>query len=294
MSPSSTHLPSVSNTFAEAQKLLGRGQPAVLIGVSDARGSVPREAGTRMLVSADSTFGTIGGGHLEWKAIATARQMLIVASAPSHAEQPGHSQKHLEHYALGPALGQCCGGAVTLSFELLTQAHLNVWPRTAPRFHLQLYGAGHVGRAIANLLSTLNVSVDWIDEREDEFPSTLMPPHIRKVAVDAVEGEVRNAPANAFYLVLTHQHDLDMRITEAILRRGDFGFLGLIGSHTKHQRFVHRFEARGIAPEQIARITCPIGIAGITGKEPEVIAVAAVAQLLSLNSKETAIKKAPA
>ena len=117
-----------------------------------------------------------------------------------------------------------------------------------------------------------------------EFPQTLgdagWPDHIRKVAVDAVEGEVRHAPAKSFYLVLTHQHDLDLRITEAILQRGDFGFLGLIGSKTKKQRFIHRFQERGIAAERIARISCPIGIEGITGKEPEIIAVSVVAQLL--------------
>jgi xanthine dehydrogenase accessory factor len=263
-----------SNTRVAAERLIASGQAAVLITVTQAQGSVPREAGTRMVVTAHEEFGTIGGGHLEWKAIATARQMLADEDATARSE----------HFPLGPALGQCCGGAVTLSFEVLTETRLNAWPADEPRFYLQLYGAGHVGRAIANLLSTLNVSVDWIDERDDEFPSVLLPPHIRKVAVDAVEGEVRNAPSNGFYLVLTHQHDLDMRITEAILRRGDFGFLGLIGSHTKYQRFVHRFEERGIAPEVIQRITCPIGTRGIVGKEPEVIAVAVVAQLLSLKT----------
>jgi xanthine dehydrogenase accessory factor len=261
------------NTRVEAERLIAQGEAAVLVTVIDAQGSVPRDAGTRMLITATEAFATIGGGHLEWKAIATARQMLVDKSSNSVTQ----------HFPLGPALGQCCGGAVTLSFEVLTSNHLNAWPTPTPRFHLQLYGAGHVGRAIANLLATVDVSVDWIDEREAEFPTHAMPQHIRKIAVDAVEGEVGSAPPGAFYLVLTHQHDLDMRITEAILRRGDFGFLGLIGSHTKHQRFVHRFEERGIAPELIARITCPIGLPGVTGKEPEVIAVAAVAQLLVLS-----------
>ncbi len=90
------------------------------------------------------------------------------------------------------------------------------------------------------------------------------------------------APANACFLVLTHRHDLDMRIAEAILRRGDFGFLGLIGSQTKRARFMHRYEERGIAAETLARMTCPIGVPGIEGKEPEVIAIAVVAQLLQL------------
>ena len=150
---------------------------------------------------------------------------------------------------------------------------------------MQLYGAGHVGRSIATLLATLDVRVDWIDERAEQFPpaTTLdatWPAHIRQVCVDAVEAEVRLAPPGAFYLVLTHDHDLDLRITEAILRRGDFAFLGLIGSRTKRERFVHRFERRGVAPAAIARMTCPIGIEGIAGKQPELLALAAVAQLL--------------
>ena len=191
-------------------------------------------------------------------------------------------------YPLGPALGQCCGGAVTLRFEPLSTGHVQAWPDEPPLFHLQLYGAGHVGRAIARLLAALPASVDWIDEREDEFPSTLAhsgwPAHIRRIAVDTVEAEVRDAPPGGFYLVLTHRHDLDLRITEAILRRGDFGFLGLIGSKTKRARFVHHFEARGIGREAIARLRCPIGIEGFAGKQPEVIAVAAVAQLLQAAS----------
>ncbi len=106
------------------------------------------------------------------------------------------------------------------------------------------------------------------------------PAHIRQVCVDAVEAEVGAAPPGAFYLVLTHQHELDLRISEAILRRGDFGYLGLIGSKTKRQRFIHRLEQRGVPAAAIARMTCPIGIEGIGGKQPEVLALAVVAQLL--------------
>lgn len=256
-----------------AQAWLTASRAAMLVQVSDARGSVPREAGTRMLVAADEVSGTIGGGHLEWQAIARAREMLVDGAPPQSI-----------HYPLGPSLGQCCGGAVTLSFERLQAAHLAAWPREVARFHLQLYGAGHVGRAIARSLATLPVQVDWIDERDDAFPSALLdgawPAHIRTLAVDAVEDEVRHAPSGAFYLVLTHQHDLDLRITEAILRRNDFAFFGLIGSKTKKQRFIHRLEERGVPHAAIERMVCPIGLPGITGKEPEVIAVAVVAQLL--------------
>ena len=255
-------------------------RPAVIVEVREARGSVPREAGTRMVVSAGATIGTVGGGHLELKAIAHAREMLGTVEF----------EPHTEHFALGPALGQCCGGAVTLAYQALDAQALARWPVSVPLFHLQLYGAGHVGRAIATLLATLDVVVDWIDEREEEFPAATdfgapWPEHIRRVCVDAVDAEVRLAPAGAFYLVLTHDHDLDLRIGEAILKRADFGFFGLIGSKTKRQRFVHRFEQRGIDVDAIARMTCPIGVAGVAGKEPEAIALAVAAQLLQQASR---------
>jgi xanthine dehydrogenase accessory factor len=262
-------------TREAARRWLAEGRGGVVVEVVLALGSAPREAGTRMLVGACEALGTVGGGHLELKAIARARERL----------RSRELTPHTEHFPLGPALGQCCGGAVTLGYRTLDAAALECWPVEGPLFHLQLYGAGHVGRAIATLLATLDASVDWIDEREDEFPTltnlgTPWPDHIRLSCVDAVEAEVRIAPPGAFYLVLTHDHDLDLRITEAVLRRGDFTYLGLIGSKTKRQRFVHRFEQRGIDARAVARMTCPIGIEGVRGKAPEVIAVAVLAQLL--------------
>lgn len=250
------------------------GEPAVVIEVARTAGSVPRERGTRMLVSATQAIGTIGGGHLELMAIDNARTLL--------ARVPGFEPVE-RHYPLGPALGQCCGGAVTLRFARLDRHLEQAWPLPEPRFCLQLYGAGHVGRAIVRLLSSIPCRVQWIDERENEFPAgEALPPHVEQVCVDPVEAEVDAAPANGCYLVLTHRHDLDLRIAEAILRRGDFRYLGLIGSQTKRARFVHRYEERGIPAGTLARMTCPIGVAGIEGKEPEVIAVAVVAQLLQL------------
>ncbi len=254
------------------------GKTAIVVEVSAARGSVPRECGTRMLVAAAQCAGTVGGGHLEWKAIAKARAMLAANDAAPRTE----------HYPLGPALGQCCGGAVTLTYSTLDAAAIAAWPQDAALFDLQLYGAGHVGRAIVRALAPLAVRVSWIDEREEEFDAArdmLAAPgraQVQRVCIDTLEGEVRHAPPGAFYLVLTHQHDLDLRITEAILRRGDFAYLGLIGSKTKRQRFMHRFEEHGIAPQLLALITCPIGVAGVDGKEPEVIAAAVVAQLLQV------------
>ena len=267
------HAP-LSSVAATAERWLVEARPAVVVEVTAAQGSAPRDTGTRMLVAAEALAGTIGGGHLELKAIALARRMLA----------EGDTTPQSVHYPLGPALGQCCGGAVTLSYSVLDAAALAAWPSAPPLFHLQLYGAGHVGRAIVQALAPLPVRIDWIDEREDEFARHTAPitghADIRPVCVDAVEAEVALAPPGASYLVLTHEHDLDLRITEAILKRGDFRYLGLIGSRTKRQRFFHRFEQRGFPPALIERITCPIGVPGITGKAPEVIAVAVAAQLL--------------
>jgi xanthine dehydrogenase accessory factor len=256
------------------------GRSAIVVEVIGTRGSVPRGKGTRMLVAADATAGTIGGGHLELKAIGAARALL------------GRSEisRREERYALGPSLGQCCGGAVTIALAPLDAAALARWPASAPLFHLQLHGAGHVGRAIATLLATLDCRADWFDQRDEEFPSTTnlgspWPAHVRAHCGETIEHEVRHAPAGAFYLVLTHEHALDQRITEAILRRGDFAFCGLIGSKTKRAGFVRRFEERGIAASAIERLTCPIGLPGIAGKAPEIIAAAVVAQLLQVATR---------
>jgi xanthine dehydrogenase accessory factor len=261
-------------TRAMAQQWLDERRPAEVVVVLEAQGSVPRGIGTRMLVSAADAVGTVGGGHLEMKAILEARALLQSGSGPRSIAYP-----------LGPALGQCCGGAVTLGFMRLDAKSLAAWPEPAPLFQLQMYGAGHVGQAVARLLSTIDCRVAWIDEREDQFPNALFdgaawPPHIRTLCVDAVEDEVRHAPPNSFFLVLTHNHDLDLRLTEAILTRGDFAYFGLIGSRTKRARFEHRMRDKGIPPQRLARMTCPIGIEGVEFKEAELIAVAVVAQLL--------------
>jgi xanthine dehydrogenase accessory factor len=256
---------------ATAQAWLAAGRTAMVVEVVQADGSTPREAGARMLVAANTVEGTIGGGHLELKAIADARAALA----------QGQVDLKTTRHALGPSLGQCCGGVVVLQQGPLDAHALARWPEPPPRFTLQLYGAGHVGRAIVRLLSGIDCRVQWIDEREDQFPADdLLPPHIERVCVEPVEAEVRSAPPGAFYLVLTHSHDLDLAIVETVLRRGDFGFLGLIGSATKRARFEHRLASRSLPPEMLARMACPIGIEGISGKEPEVIAVSAVAQLL--------------
>jgi len=254
---------------ATALRWRAEGRAAVVVEVARTQGSVPREAGTRMLVAADEAMGTVGGGHLELQAIADARSLLA-----------GGAVARQQHIALGPSLGQCCGGALGLVFTPLAEADPASWLPAPPLFTLQLYGAGHVGRAIVQLLAGLPCRVQWIDEREDQFPSTTLPAHILKVCVEPVQGEVAVAPPGAFYLVLTHSHALDLAITQAVLQRGDFAYFGLIGSKTKRARFEHRLRERGVPDALLARLVCPIGLPGIPGKAPEVVAVAVVAQLL--------------
>ena len=251
---------------------LTSGAHAMLIEVIEARGSVPREAGTRMLVSADEVVGTIGGGHLEWQAIARARERLA-ANDITPLDWP---------VALGPSLGQCCGGALTLRLSPLTEATIAAWPAPRQLFRLHLFGAGHVGRALVQVLAGVPCEIVWVDERESEFPTSPSPDQVQRVCVEPVEAEVANGRPGDFYLVLTHSHALDLAITEAILKRGDFGWFGLIGSATKRARFEHRLRDRGIAEEVLSRMVCPIGLPGIEGKQPGVIAVSVAAQLLRI------------
>lgn len=257
---------------ATAQRWLARGVPAMVIEVITARGSVPREAGTRMLVSADAVAGTIGGGHLEWQAIARCRERLA-AGDTTVLDWP---------VALGPSLGQCCGGALTLRLSPLSPAQVSDWPAASRRFRLHLFGAGHVGRALVQVLAGVPCEIVWIDEREDEFPAGPLPAQVECVCVEPVAAEVAGGRPGDAYLVLTHSHALDLAITEAILKRGDFGWFGLIGSATKRARFEHRLRERGIDESTLARMTCPIGLPGIGGKQPGVIAVAIAAQLLGI------------
>jgi len=248
--------------------------PAVVVQVLAHQGSVPRETGTRMVVGAQQVLGTIGGGQLELQAIHGARAWLAAGSMAEHQRR---------RVALGPSLGQCCGGVLELGFTPLALDGPADWPQPQPMFRLQLYGAGHVGRAIVHLLGTLPCEVQWIDERDSEFPQQPLPPHIRQVCVEPVQAEVDTAAPGDFYLVLTHSHDLDLLISRAILQRGDFGYFGLIGSATKRAKFERRLQQRGVSSELLARMVCPIGISGISGisaKVPEVLALAVVAQLL--------------
>ena len=275
------------------------GRPAIVVEVLSIKGSTPRNAGTRMLVSASDVLGTVGGGHLEWRAIGVARQALgECAGSPDDApavksikDVDAVKASWRQDFALGPSLGQCCGGALTLGFSWLTADKAQAWPQATARFHLELHGAGHVGQALIQLLSGLDCTVRWIDERGDDdelsapgLPSSEMlaalPRHIQWLPTDAADHDVADAPPGACHLVLTHRHDLDLRIVRAILQKGDAHFVGLIGSQTKGAQFRRRLAEQGLTQAMIDTMVCPIGMDGIKGKEPMVIAISAVAQLL--------------
>jgi xanthine dehydrogenase accessory factor len=158
-------------------------------------------------------------------------------------------------------------------------------------FDIVLFGAGHVGRALVKLFADLPCRVTWVDARDDEFPRDV-PANVEIIVSDAPEADVDTAPAGAYFLVMTHDHALDARIAERILRRDDFAYFGLIGSLSKRRQFEQRMARRGMPAERFAAMTCPIGVAGITGKAPAVIAVAVVAQLLQLRSTAAALTPA--
>lgn len=245
------------NTLSE---LDGRGIPAVLVTVAATDGSAPREAGTKMVVTPDDTIGTIGGGTLEFRAIEIARHMLDTRQGPS-----------LRKFPLGPSMGQCCGGTMTLLFE----------PQRPDLFTVALFGAGHVGKAVVQVLSALPCRIRWFDPRPDEFPDHV-PPGVSVEVTNAPEREIAALPDDAWILVMSHSHALDLGITAKALQENRFAYVGLIGSETKRARFVKRFRELGLDEQQIARLTCPIGIDGVNGKHPGEIAIATAAQLLRL------------
>jgi xanthine dehydrogenase accessory factor len=340
--------------LSAALECLGRGKACTLVTVAATQGSVPREAGTKMLVHLDGIAGSVGGGHLEFKAVAEARSLLQTFAAPG---------AELVDFALGPSLGQCCGGRVTLLFETLTAGALpwlQTWhqapgdqapgervllTRLSPltkivlepgepafeigadleaalamlagsetpavlfghggdgpcyllermvdsRQDLYLFGAGHVASALVRILALLPYRVRWIDARTDMFPGVL-PPNVETDCSGSPRYEVKDAPRGCFYLVMTHSHATDLEICDRILARGDFGYLGLIGSDTKRTSFLRRLRARGHGEALLNRLVCPIGLPQITGKEPASIAVAVAGDLLARSEAVARDRLAP-
>ena len=258
--------------------------PAVLVRVHSTEGSAPRDAGAWMAVFTDSLFGTIGGGHLEHQAIERARELLALQLSKSGLEQ-GAAAPELMRMALGPSLGQCCGGVVHLSLQRVNAQDAATLRQQldTPRMPVALFGGGHVGHALAELLARLPVALHWIDSREGIFPDAL-PAHVVCEHSEPVQGAVASLAPGSRGLIMSFSHAEDLDVLALCLtrqrQRGDLPYIGLIGSQTNWASFRHRLEARGFTSEELAHVTCPIGVPGIEGKEPEVIAVAVAAQLL--------------
>lgn len=287
-------------------------QPAALVSVLAAEGSAPRGAGTRMLATADALYGTIGGGQLEYRAIEQARVILALPPGSWRVQDyplgpmlgqccGGRVRLLIEHIDPG-ALGWLAdAGDDRILVTRLTPAgpdrHVSTQATPSPmsargdrprdghviaerigqyRQPLYLFGAGHVGQAIARHAAALPFRLAWFDTRP-VFETIDGVAVVPEAAIDQCVGE---APDDAAILILTHDHGLDYRLTRAALSRSPAAFVGLIGSATKRARFLHRLEKDEVGAEARAHLICPIGVAGITGKEPDVIAIATLAQLL--------------
>ena len=277
---------------AEFQRLLAH-EDAVVVSIASTQGSVPREAGTWMAVFATKIVGTIGGGHVEFEAIAEARALL---KDPESTSEP-----YEKRYVLGSSLGQCCGGVMTIHYQKYSYSGNKYadYSQNIPgnevfqpipalkspiqRQNVALFGGGHVGKAIVNILSTLPMQVMWVDSRDEIFPTEL-PSNVICEHSDPVQAAVKDLPTGSHVLIMSFSHAEDLDIVAACLlrqrERADLPFIGLIGSKTKWATFRHRLEDRGFSEAELAHITCPIGVDGVVGKEPEVIAVAVAAQLL--------------
>jgi xanthine dehydrogenase accessory factor len=290
---------------AQARAALECG-PTALVTVLATEGSAPRGPGARMVVTQREQHGSIGGGALEYQALEQARAIL---------DHPAGAWR-VQDYPLGPLLGQCCGGRVRLMIEHLDpgasqwlacegsvvtrlladraervgdDAHelppvsargdrpaSFVEPSDVVRLPVLMFGAGHVGRAIVRKAADLPVQFAWYDSRVDAAQT----PGVVLADEDALVACARSADEQAAVLILTHDHALDYRLTAAALGSAA-RFVGLIGSQTKRARFVSRLASEGV---DATRLTCPIGVPGITGKEPEIIAIATLAQLLALRN----------
>ena len=262
----------MANWLAALRDLEQAGTPAVLVTLLAVRGSTPREAGCKMVVTEAGGEGTIGGGNLEFQSIAVARELLGRET----------SGPELREFPLGPALGQCCGGHATVLFEAVRPAS----------WHVALFGAGHVGRALVPLLGTLGCRVSWIDARDDAFPAHV-PANVTCLHDASPVRRAAALPAGSCVLVMTHDHALDFDIVAAALPRPELPFVGLIGSETKRARFVSRLARRGLPATAIRRLTCPIGVPGAGGKAPAEIAVAVAAQLLQVRDAVASVAPSP-
>lgn len=253
------------NTWIESVNQLDRqGEAYVIVTVLRSLGSTPRDGGTKMVVAREKNYGTIGGGHLEFQVIAIARRMLL----------EGLERQHQEMFLLGPGLGQCCGGKVTLLFECFP----------GNDFNIMLFGAGHVGSALVEILKKLPCRLKWVDSRDHQHasPDTL-PANVTAIVSEFPADEVATMPPVAYYLILTHDHQMDFDILETVLKRRDALYVGLIGSATKWKRFTARLAHKGYDEKNFQHVHCPVGLDSVPGKHPMEVAVAIAAEVIGVH-----------
>lgn len=239
-------------------------ESAVIITIVETQGSTPRPAGTKMLVSTKTQQGTIGGGHLEYKAVLKAKALLEKKS----------QTPLLEHYSLSASFGQCCGGKITLLFEpLLSQSH-DLW----------VFGAGHVGQSIVRMAAEMPINIYWVDSRKEQFFEPL-PENTSTILTDDPALELKAASLNSACVILTHSHQLDFEILKqalemSALSKQNWGYLGVIGSDTKRKSFLHKLKRFEFKKSIIEQLHCPVGTCKVAGKEPSLIALSLLAELL--------------
>jgi xanthine dehydrogenase accessory factor len=270
------------NRWATLVRAVQSHGPCALINVLSTKGSTPRDADAWMIITPNGFHGSIGGGTLEWKAMAEAQAML--------AKQ---QQKRVMDFTLGPDLGQCCGGRMQIEIEVFDVKSL---PQLAERQELDaapklrdiyLFGAGHVGRSLVLALAPLHFQVIWIDPRPNAFPEAT-PGNAKLIQPDDPLSCLESVRLGSLAFIMSHSHALDLALVDATLRNEKFAHVGLIGSATKRARFEKRLAEAGVDPARIQAMICPIGVGGITSKHPAAIAAAVVAQVLQLDAQLTA------
>ncbi|TBR41618.1 xanthine dehydrogenase accessory protein XdhC [Marinomonas agarivorans] len=245
-----------------------QGRSYVLVTVLEVTGSTPREAGSKMLITDDSQFDTIGGGHMEFVVIDKARQFLLA----------NKDDQVIEAYPLASKLGQCCGGSMKVLFEV----------KVAHSQQVAIFGMGHVAQALVPILAQLPLQIRWVDNRtlsdvQLSAPQRdALPNNVQLFPEDDAIAEMSQLPEGSWAVILTHSHQLDYELVETGLKHGHLGFLGMIGSDRKAQRFQMRLQKRGFTDEQRAQLTSPIGNLAVVGKRPIEVAVSISAQLITL------------
>ncbi|OZG73947.1 xanthine dehydrogenase accessory protein XdhC [Hahella sp. CCB-MM4] len=261
-----------TNWIDAAKVMQQRGEPYVLVTLLGCTGSTPRDQGSKMVVSAEKSYDTIGGGQLEFSVIQKSRELMTGTEAT----------QVIQHFPLAAALAQCCGGSATVLLEYIPGC----------RFRVALYGAGHVAKSLVTILGGLPCKVSWFDERSDQFPQTY-PDNVTPMISMAPVASVKDLPIGSDMLILTHNHQLDFELCKAALDHGGLRHIGLIGSETKAERFAMRLDKAGYSQEQIERIVCPVGSLDVPGKLPMEVAVSIAAQLIAIENAgaETPVRR---